>query len=139
MRTETAISLVVVVMEALNHRKACLGGVERDLPDELLAAAFAQLEADGEETTEAREFLAGYGVDIPSVVKIPYRRRANNQKSADVEQLIRDLLARGLSKSAVAKQLKVNRRVVIRVAREAESAQSAQIGQKGPITDSQMI
>src|SRR5260370_30125356 len=110
-------------MDALEHRKTCPSEIQKDLRDELLTAAFAQLEADGEDTTEARECLLGYGVHIPVIVRTPYRRRANNQKSAEDEQLIRELLARGLNKSAIAKQLKVNRRVVIRVARKSQSAQ----------------
>jgi hypothetical protein len=52
-----------------------------------------------------------------------YNRRANNQVSECLEGCIRDLLRRGLSKSAVARALRVNRRVVIRVATEAQSAQ----------------
>jgi hypothetical protein len=36
-----------------------------------------------------------------------------------MEEFIRQLLERGFSKTAIAKRLKVNRRVVIRVAREA--------------------
>lgn len=90
---------------------------------ELLTAAFVQLEADHEDTTEARELLASYGVNIPA-----YRRRSNNQKALEVELTIRELLAQGLSKSAIAKQLKVNRRVVIRVARESQSAQPRKNG-----------
>ena len=52
-----------------------------------------------------------------------YSRRAPNQISEYTEAHIRELLGRGLSKSAVARALRVNRRVVIRVAQEAQSAQ----------------
>lgn len=52
-----------------------------------------------------------------------YTRRAPNQISEYTEAHIRELLRRGLSKSAVARALRVNRRVVIRVAQEAQSAQ----------------
>ena len=48
-----------------------------------------------------------------------YVRRANNQVSAELEAFIRDLLARGRTKTAIAHALRVNRRVVIRIAREA--------------------
>jgi hypothetical protein len=55
-----------------------------------------------------------------------YNRRANNQVSECTEACVRDLLRRGLSKSAIARAIRVNRRVVIRVAREAQSAQQKQ-------------
>lgn len=89
---------------------------------ELLAAAYAELEPDDAEGT--LKWLSEHGVDVPKSTKDTYRRRANNQKSAEIEEFIRQLLDRGLSKTAIARQLKVNRRVVIRVAREA--LQSAQ-------------
>jgi hypothetical protein len=54
-----------------------------------------------------------------------YRRRSNNQVSEYIEAHIRELLGRGLSKSAVARAVRVNRRVVIRVAQQAQSAQGA--------------
>ena len=129
-KIETAISLVVVVMDALDYRKTCVGAAQKDLPDELLTAALKQIEADGEDTTEAREWLSTYGVHVPTSAPARYRRRTNNQKSAEVEGFIRELLDRGWAKTAIAKQLKVNRRVVIRVAREAESAQNTKKHQK---------
>jgi hypothetical protein len=46
MKVETAISLIVVVMDALAHRKNCLGGIQKDLPMELLTVAFAKLVSD---------------------------------------------------------------------------------------------
>jgi hypothetical protein len=49
-KIETAISLVVVVMDALEYRKTCIGGAQKDLPAELLTAALEQIEADGEDT-----------------------------------------------------------------------------------------
>ena len=57
MRIETAISLFSVVPEALVHRENCLKSARKDAPAELLAAAFADLEADGADTAEAREWL----------------------------------------------------------------------------------
>jgi DNA invertase Pin-like site-specific DNA recombinase len=123
-RIETAISLIGIVMEALVHREKCVKNAQKDLPVELLTAAFATLEADDRDTSEAREWLSVHGAHPPKNKGFTYQRRANNQKSAEIEGFIRDLLDRGLTKTAVAKQLGVNRRVVIRVAREA--IQSAQ-------------
>jgi hypothetical protein len=124
MKAETAISLIVVVMEALAHRKNCLGGVKKNLPMELLTAAFAKLEKSGRDTAGFREFLSNYGLYLPQIDPAPYHRRTNNQKSEEVEAMIRDLLANEWSKSAIARHLRVNRRVVIRVALEA--SQNAQ-------------
>jgi DNA-binding NarL/FixJ family response regulator len=118
MRIESAISLIGVMMEALVHRKSCLRVAEKDLPDELLAAALAKLEAAGRDTSGVREWLSSYGVHPPQNAQAPYRRRANNQVSDRTEVLIRELLDCGWTKSAIARQLKINRRVVIRVARE---------------------
>jgi hypothetical protein len=56
-----------------------------------------------------------------------YVRRANNQVSEQLETCIGELLGRGWKKSAVARALRVNRRVVIRVAREAQSAHKCPI------------
>jgi hypothetical protein len=123
MRIETAISLIGVVMEALVHRETCLRGIQRDLPEELLTAALATLEADGRDTSATREWLSNHGVHPMPSAQAPYHRRANNQINDQAEALIRDLLDRGWTKTAIARQLKVNRRVVIRVALEAESAQ----------------
>jgi DNA invertase Pin-like site-specific DNA recombinase len=127
LKIETAISLMRVVMEALVHRENCLKSAEKDVPTELLVAAVADLEADGRDASDTIAWLSKHGVHLPqSAQQQPtYRRRANNQKSPEVEALIRDLLSRGWSKVAIAKQLKVNRRVVIRVAREATECTAA--------------
>jgi hypothetical protein len=122
-KIETAISLVGLMMEALVHRKTCLRVAERDLPDELLAAALAKLEAAGRDTSGVREWLSSYGVHPPQNAQVLYRRRANNQVSDRTEVLIRELLDCGWTKTAIAQSLRINRRVVIRVSREAESAQ----------------
>lgn len=82
------------------------------------------MEADGIDASATFKWLAERGVHISKCTETAYRRRANSQKSAEIEEFIRDLLGRGLSKTAIAKQVGVNRRVVIRVAREA--TQSAQ-------------
>jgi hypothetical protein len=121
-RIETAISLIQVVMETVVHRKHCMNGAKGDLPMELLTAAYAELEPD--DASGTLKWLAEHGVNVPKGTEAAYRRRTNNQKSAEIEECIRQLLDRGLSKTAIARQLKVNRRVVIRVAREA--IQSAQ-------------
>jgi hypothetical protein len=62
-------------------------------------------------------------------IPVRYVRRANNQVSAELEAINRELLVRGWTKTAIARALRVNRRVVIRVAREEvpnETIQSAQ-------------
>ena len=127
MKIETAISLMQVVMEALVHRENCLKNVEKDVPTELLVSAVADLEADGRDTAETIAWLSKHGVHVPLSAQTPppYRRRANNQAPAEVEALIRELLAKSWSKSAISNQLKVNRRVVIRVAREAAECTAA--------------
>jgi DNA invertase Pin-like site-specific DNA recombinase len=123
MRIDTAVSLIRVVMEVVLHRQHCLKEAGGDLPMELLMAAYAELDAD--DASGTLEWLLRHGVEVrKSGLETAYHRRSNNQKSAETEELIRQLLQRGLSKTAIAKQLKVNRRVVIRVAREA--LQSAQ-------------
>src|SRR5258708_3250892 len=120
-KIETAISLMRVVMEALAHRETCLKSAEKDVPAELLAAAVAELEADSRDTSGALAGLSDHGVHMQQSAQPQprYRRRANNQVSAEVESLIRDLLQQQWTKTAIAKHLKVNRRVVIRVSREA--------------------
>lgn len=65
------------------------------------------------------EWLATNGVEVRPLVPARYVRRADNQVSAELEAFIQDLLARGRTKTAIARALRVNRRVVIRVAREA--------------------
>lgn len=66
----------------------------------------------------------GNGAQTETSKPVPFRyvRRANNQVSEPLEMAIRDLLDRGWTKSAIAKAVRVNRRVVIRVAREIQSA-----------------
>jgi hypothetical protein len=123
--TEEAISLIGVVMEALVHRETCLKGAQSDLPMDSLTAALVALENDGRDTSETRQWLLRHGVQVLIAKRTSYCRRANNQKSEEVERSIRDLLDCGHTKTAISKLLKVNRRVVIRVAREAESAQAS--------------
>lgn len=48
-----------------------------------------------------------------------YVRHGNNQVSAEVEMHIQELLGRGWNKSAIARSLRINRRVVIRVSRSS--------------------
>jgi len=127
-RIDTAMSLIRVVMEVVWHRELCMkrAGLNtegKDVPVELIVAALADLDADGADTTEARDWFRRNGIHLPENAQAPYRRRSNNQKSAEVEEVIRDLLNKSWTKTAIAKHLKVNRRVVIRVAREAQSAQ----------------
>jgi hypothetical protein len=126
-KIESAISLIRVVMEALAHRETCLKSAEKDVPVELLAAAVAELEADDRDTSGALAWLSKHGVHVQQSAQPQprYRRRANNQVSEAVEALIRDLLQQQWTKTAIAKHLKVNRRVVIRVAREAAECTAA--------------
>jgi hypothetical protein len=112
------------------HWRACMG--EKDLSDvhEILVEEFARAEATGEPLEELRAYLAERGVSVSEHVAAsestealetsqhPYVRRANNQVSAETEALIRELLTQGQTKSAITRALRVNRRVVIRVARE---------------------
>lgn len=131
----TARTLISIVKDALIHRHWCEFNFSAEVPVDLLAPALRILEAGGTDTAKTREFLAAKGVIIPRdesgnsgqidatndtvwVVETAYVRRAKNQVSADVEALIRELLERGWSKSRISRVLRVNRRVVIRVAQE---------------------
>jgi hypothetical protein len=140
MTTESAIALILLAMDSTAHRKNCLGDAVRDLPCELLTEALAILEADGEDVQEGRQWFADHGVQLPAPrsevhksAQLPYLRRANNQVSPAPEALIRELLTQGQTKSAIARALRVNRRVVIRVAREMDpggTSQSAECTQE---------
>jgi hypothetical protein len=81
---------------------------------------------DGTEVRPARKPSRDQDGDKPEKSTVLYVRRANNQVSEYTEAHIRELLDRKMAKSAVARALRVNRRVVIRVAREAQSAQQPQ-------------
>lgn len=128
MTVETAEALILVTMDSVVHRQNCLWDAVRDLPCELLTEALAVLEADGEDVRDARQWFADHGVQLPapgpkctevhSLPPVPYARRAPNQVSPETEALIRELLTQGQTKSAIARAVNVNRRVVIRVARE---------------------
>ncbi|HUZ93838.1 MAG TPA: hypothetical protein VMU57_02895 [Edaphobacter sp.] len=69
----------------------------------------------------------------------PYVRHGNHQASEEVEMHIRELLGRGWSKSAIARVLHVNRRVVIRVAREATQRRRAQSAQSSSDITSNLL
>ena len=100
----------------------------------LLVACFWELEAEGKDMSEWHEWVAAKGIEVRPSAPAPYVRRANNQVSGELEGFIRDLWARGWKKSAIARALRVNRRVVIRVAREAiprEAIPSAQCHRPG--------
>jgi hypothetical protein len=112
-------------MDGLAHRRSCLEQSVGDVPVELLQAALIQLERDDIETAPTRALLEKMGVRVSRENAFTYVRRANNQVPAEVEALIRELLDRGWTKTAISKHLKINRRVVIRVAREAQNAQFA--------------
>lgn len=54
-------------------------------------------------------------------VPYSYVRHSNNQVSEEIEMHIQELLGRGWNKSAIARSLRLNRRVVIRVARSSRT------------------
>jgi hypothetical protein len=127
--TDQGVAFALILMEALAHRRDCLRAELGELLETLLVACFWESEAEGRDMSEWHKWLASKGVEVRPRVPARYVRRANNQVSAELEAIIRDLLARGWTKTAVARALRVNRRVVIRVAREqvrSETIQSAQ-------------
>ena len=117
--TDKAAAIVVILMDALAHRRDCRRVDPGELLETLLAACLGELEAEGRDMSGWHEWLATKGVEVRPRVPTRYVRRANNQVSAELEAFIQDLLARGRTKTAIARALRVNRRVVIRVAREA--------------------
>lgn len=121
----------------------CMSRKDLEWVLKILGEEFACAIAAGEDLEELRAFLAERGVSVPEHVSgsdssealpqnrqesgspregpaHPYVRRANNQVSPETEALIRELLTQGQTKSAITRALRVNRRVVIRVAREME-------------------
>lgn len=134
--TDPGAAFVVILMDALAHRRDCRRTAPGDLLETLLAACLGELEAEGRDMSGWHEWLATKGVEVRPRAPARYVRRANNQVSAELEAFIRDLLARGWKKTVIARALRVNRRVVIRVAREAvtsETIPSAQCnGQRSP-------
>jgi hypothetical protein len=117
--TDQGAAFAVILMDALAHRRECRRTASGELLETLLAACRGELQAEGKDVSRWHEWLARMGVDVRPRVPARYVRRTNNQVSAELESFIRDLLARGWKKSAIARALRVNRRVVIRVAREA--------------------
>ena len=117
--TDKAAAIVVILMDALAHRRDCRRADPGELLETLLAACLGELEAEGRDMSGWHEWLATKGVEVRPRAPARYVRRANNQVSAELETFIRDLLARGRTKTAIAHALRVNRRVVIRIAREA--------------------
>ena len=106
----------------LNIKESLLG-VGLRLPELQEPASSDGLDETGAET-ESTSIMNNNEVESPSQPSpCLYVRRANNQVSEYTEAHIRELLSRGLSKSAIARAIRVNRRVVIRVAHEAQSAQ----------------
>lgn len=117
--TDLSAALIVILTDALAHRRDCKHSGPGELLETLLADCLGDLEAEGKDMSGWHEWLATKGVEVRPHPPVCYVRRANNQVSAEIEALIRDLLARGWKKTAIASALPVNRRVVIRVAREA--------------------
>ena len=117
--TDKAAAILVILMDALAHRRDCRRSDPGELLETLLAACLGELEAEGRDISGWHEWLATKGVEVRPRVPARYVRRANNQVSAELEGFIQDLLARGRTKTSIAHALRVNRRVVIRIAREA--------------------
>jgi hypothetical protein len=117
--TDLSAALIVILTDALAHRRDCHHSGPGELLETLLADCLGELEAEGRDMSGWHEWLATKGVEVRPRAPARYVRRANNQVSAELEAFIRDLLARGRTKTAIAHALRVNRRVVIRIAREA--------------------
>jgi hypothetical protein len=116
--TDLSAGLIVILTDALAHRRDCQHSGPGELLKTLLADCLGELEAEGRDMSGWHEWLATKGVEVRPRAPARYVRRANNQVSAELEAFIRDLLARGRTKTAIARLLRVNRRVVIRIARE---------------------
>ena len=134
--TDKSAALVVILSDALAHRRDCRRSEPGELLETLHAACLGELAVEGRDVSGWQQWLATKGVEVrPHSPPARYVRRANNQVSAEIESMIRNLLARGWKKSAIASALRVNRRVVIRVARElvpGETIQNAQCADEPP-------
>ena len=117
--TDLSAALIVILTDALAHRRDCQHSEPGELLETLLADCLGELEAEGRDMSGWHEWLATKGVEVRPRVPARYVRRTNNQVSAELEAFIHDLLTRGRTKTAIARMLRVNRRVVIRIAREA--------------------
>jgi hypothetical protein len=117
--TGLSAALIVILTDALAHRRDCQHSEPGELLETLLANCLGELEAEGRDMSGWHEWLATKGVEVRPRLPARYVRRTNNQVSAELEAFIHDLLARGRTKTAIAHALRVNRRVVIRIAREA--------------------
>jgi hypothetical protein len=127
--TDQGAAFALILMDALAHRRDCRHAEPGELLETLVVACFWESEAEGRDMSEWHEWMATKGVEVRSRAPACYVRRANNQVSAELEATIRSLLAHDWTKTAIARALRVNRRVVIRVSREAvpnETIQSAQ-------------
>jgi len=122
--TEKAAAFVAILTDALSHRRDCRRSEPGELLEMLLAACLGELEAEGRDMSGWHEWLATKGVEVRPRAPARYVRHANNQVSAELEAIIRDLLARDWTKTAIAHALRVNRRVVIRVARETAASET---------------
>jgi len=129
--TDHGVAFALILMDALTHRRDCRRAEPGKLLETLLVACFWETEAKGRDMSEWHEWLAGKGVEVRPRAPALYVRRANNQVSAELEAIIRDLLASGWTKTAIARALRMNRRVVIRVAREAVPSETIQSAQSG--------
>jgi hypothetical protein len=111
------VAFTLILLDARDHRRDCRHVEAGELLETLLRAYFWEPESQDKDLSEVRQWLAGKGIEVgPCPV---YVRRTNNQVSAELEAIIRNLLARRWTKIDIARVLRVNRRVVLRVAREA--------------------
>jgi hypothetical protein len=122
--TDQGAAFALILEDALTHRRDCRHVEPGKLLETLLVVCFRESEAKGRDVSKWHKWLASKGIEVRPRVPVRYVRRANNQVSAELEAIIRDLLARRWTKTAVARALRVNRRVVIRVAREAVPSQT---------------
>jgi hypothetical protein len=118
------VPFMLILLDARDHRRDCRHVEPGELLETLLTAYFWEPESQDKDLSEVRQWLAGKGIEVgPRPV---YVRRTNNQVSAELEAIIRNLLARKWTKIEVARVLRVNRRVVLRVAREATRGETSE-------------
>jgi hypothetical protein len=97
--TDQGAAFVVILMDALAHRRDYRHTASGELLETLLASCLGELQADGKNISGWHVWLAGMGVELRPRVPARYVRRANHQVSAEHEAFIRDLLARGWNKT----------------------------------------
>jgi hypothetical protein len=118
------VAFMLILLDARDHWRDCRHVEPGELLEMLLTAYFWEPESQDKELSEVRQRLASKGIEVgPPPV---YVRRTNNQVSAELEAIIRNLSARRWTKVDIARVLRVNRRVVLRVAREAARGKTSE-------------